>query len=196
MPVAKRAAKKAAKKAAASGKSFFGGLRRRPTARGKPNTSAASTPTAAAPAAKTITRRRGLTYEPGTAFVAMSFSGAGMDDSFAAIKAACKAVKLIARRVDEIYSSGVIILDIVDLIERAEFIIVDLTHERPNVYYELGYAHGIGNQPGNILLVAKQGTELHFDIAALRVHYYKSATHLRQLVTKALRFMIQEAKGK
>jgi hypothetical protein len=61
---------------------------------------------------------------------------------FSAITDTCKALKLKARRVDEAATSGFIILEIVDLIERAEFIIFDLTHERPNVYYELGYAHG------------------------------------------------------
>lgn len=125
----------------------------------------------------------------------MSFRGKGMDASFAAIKGACKALKLVARRVDDISGSGMIILDVVNLIERAEFIVVDLTYERPNVYYELGYAHGVGNQPDNILLVAREGTELHFDIAALRVQYYKSTVHLRNLVKTAIGAMLKAAKG-
>ena len=36
--------------------------------------------------------------------------------------------------------------DISELILKAEFIVCDLTLERPNVYYELGYAHGAGNR--------------------------------------------------
>jgi len=78
----------------------------------------------------------------------------------------------------------------VDLIEKAEFIIFDLTFERPNVYYELGYAHGVGNAPSNILLLAKEGTQLHFDIAQLRVRFYKSTENLRQIVKDNLNGMV------
>ena len=53
---------------------------------------------------------------------------------------------------------------------------IDLTVERPTVYYELGYAHGVGNRAIEILLIAKTGTHLHFDIAHLAVMYYDSAT--------------------
>ena len=123
--------------------------------------------------------------------MAMSFSQPGMDDVFTAIKNSCKELKLNAKRVDESVTSGFIILEIVDLIERAEFIVFDLTHERPNVYYELGYAHGVGNAPSNILLVAKQGTSLHFDIAALRVQFYDSTETLRRIVTTSLGEMLK-----
>jgi hypothetical protein len=53
--------------------------------------------------------------------------------------------------------SGLVIREITDLIERCEFIICDLTNERLNVYYELGYAHGVGNEAREILLIAKEG---------------------------------------
>src|SRR4051812_27146813 len=73
-------------------------------------------------------------YTKGLVFVAMSFQVEGGEEIFKAIKESCKSIKLNARRVDENFSSGFIILEIVDLIERAEFIVFDLTHERPNVY--------------------------------------------------------------
>ena len=50
------------------------------------------------------------------------------------------------------------------------------------MYYELGYSHGVGNSPNNILLVAKQGVQLHFGIAALRVRFYKSTEELRKII--------------
>ena len=139
-------------------------------------------------------RRTPLKFEKNLVFVGMSFKGEGMEDAFLAIKDICKGMKLNARRVDDNKSSGFIILEIVDLIERAEFIIFDVTHERPNVYYELGYAHGVGNVPTNILLIAKEGTELHFDIAALRVRFYKSTEELRRVVKENLAAMKKESR--
>lgn len=195
MSIIKKTRKAFAKrKAAAGGGTFFdhirrGTARRAQVAPEKPVTSAAGAPSLTA-----SSRRPRLDYEPGTVFVAMSFRGDGMDDSFVAIRAACKDLKLTVRRVDEVSSSGVIILEVVDLIERAEFIVVDLTYERPNVYYELGYAHGVGNLPTNILLVARDGTELHFDIASLRVRYYKSPKDLRKLVKSHLAEMLKAPK--
>ncbi|MBU6172271.1 MAG: hypothetical protein KGQ60_00610 [Planctomycetes bacterium] len=134
------------------------------------------------------------TFEKGLVFVAMSFSQPGMNDAFSAIKDSCRQEKLNAKRVDENVSSGFIILEIVDLIEQAEFIIFDLTYERPNVYYELGYAHGVGNAPSNILLLAREGTSLHFDIAALRVNFYDSTESLRKIVRESLRAMVKASR--
>ena len=62
-----------------------------------------------------------------------------------------------------------------------------MTQERPNVYYELGYAHGVGNESSDVLLVAERGTVLHFDVAPLRVQYYSSETELRDVVAEQLK---------
>ena len=50
---------------------------------------------------------------------------------------------------------------IIDMIKRAKFIVADLTYERPNVYFELGYARALGK---TVLTTAKQDTEIHFDV--------------------------------
>ena len=128
--------------------------------------------------------------EEGLVFVIMPFQGQDLADAYAAIKDECKKLRLKAIRVDENTGSGLIIGEITDLIERSEFIICDLTNERPNVYYELGYAHGVGNEALDILLIAKEGTILHFDIAALRVQYYSSSEHLRTIIYSKLKSMI------
>jgi hypothetical protein len=73
----------------------------------------------------------------------MSFQRGNSNEVFSAIKDVCKSLRLNASRVDENFTSGFIILEIVNLIEQAEFLIFDLTEERPHVYYELGYAHGV-----------------------------------------------------
>ena len=80
------------------------------------------------------------------------------------------------------------------MIEDAEFLIVDLTDGKPNVYYELGYAHGVGNEEYDILLIAKEGTELPCDVASLSVHFYSSTEHLRKIVYEQLKRMIKETR--
>jgi len=129
------------------------------------------------------------TYETDLVFVIMPFAD-DMNDTYSAIKDECLKLGLNSMRVDETVGSGIVLRKIYDLIERAEFIIVDLTHERPNVYYELGYAHGLGNIADELLLVAREGTELHFDIAPLSVQFYKSTEHLRKIASAKLKAMI------
>ena len=111
---------------------------------------------------------------------------------FNVIKQTCSKLKLRAKRIDDYKTSGFIILEVVRLIERSEFLIFDLTRERPNVYYELGYAHGIGNAPSNIILLAKEDTNLHFDVGQMRVHRYKSANHLVKVLSGVLKALIKE----
>ena len=134
-------------------------------------------------------------FIPNLVFVIMSFLGEGMQDTYSAIKDECHKLQLNASRVDENTGSGLIIAEITDLIEKAEFIICDLTYERPNVYYELGYAHGVGNESKDILLIAREGTSIHFDIAPFRVQYYRSTEHLRTILDKGLKSMIQETRN-
>jgi hypothetical protein len=126
----------------------------------------------------------------GLVFIIMSFQSE-MDDTYKIIQEECKNLGLDPKRADDIVGSGIILKEITDLIENAEFIICDLTYERPNVYYELGFAHGAGNRAQDILLIAKQGTSLHFDVSSLRVRYYSSDKQLRDMLSRNLTGMIR-----
>jgi hypothetical protein len=128
-------------------------------------------------------------FEHGLVFVAMPFREEMMD-VYSAITDECKKLGLKTIRVDENVGAGLIIREIIDFIERAEFIVFDLTYENPNVYYELGYAHGVGNEPLDILLIAKKGTKIPFDIAPFRIQFYKTTEHLRSLISSNLNDMI------
>ena len=132
-------------------------------------------------------------FEEGLVFVIMPFSSQ-LNDVYSAMKDECSKLSLDCVRVDEVTGSGFILKKIYDLIERAEFIIADLTEERPNVYYEIGYAHGVGNEGNEILLIAKEGTKLHFDIAPLAVRFYSSTEHLRSIVNSHLGMMIKDTR--
>lgn len=130
-------------------------------------------------------------FTPNLVFVIMPFYGRDSADVYAAIKDECTKLNLNARRVDENIGSGLVIGEITKLIEDAEFIICDLTRGSPNVYYELGYAHGVGNEALDILLISKEGTSLHFDIAPFRVQYFQSIEQLRGIVNSNLKYMIK-----
>ena len=194
----KAARKKAAKKAFKKGGNGFyrKAVSSFVSTKQKPQEKKARGQTTDVPASKDTSQRKRKAskddFVKGLVFVAMSFQGTESDNAFSAIREECKSLGLQPRRVDEIASSGIIILDTIKLIEDAEFIIFDLSRGRPNVYYELGYAHGVGNSPENILLVAKKGTRIHFNIFQLRVFFYSSTEDLRKIVREKLKTMKSE----
>ena len=129
-------------------------------------------------------------FTPNKVFLAMSFDEE-MTEYFYSIREETKRLGLKLLRVDESVGSGFVLKKITNGIEDSEFLIFDLTNERPNVYYELGYAHGVGNQSEEILLIAKNGTNIHFDVAPLKIVYYDSPEDLRSKVYLNLKKMIE-----
>ena len=134
-------------------------------------------------------------YRKNVIFVGMPFDKAS-NAVYDVIRQLCEEFELKPIRIDEIEDSGSIPRQILEAIETAEFLVFDLTRERPNVYYELGYAHGVGNKPEEIILIAKTGTRLHFDISSLRVLRYKNLGDLLKKLKPRLKRMLKTCRAK
>ena len=133
--------------------------------------------------------------EANAAFIIMAFSeqsasGLPLVDIHAAIKRGCQVNSVEAHRADEVEHSGSITDLILKQIKTHRFLISDVTHERPNVYYEIGYAHGMQKE---VVLTAYRETKVHFDIASHNVIFYSSGTELEERVAKRLRARIENA---
>jgi TIR domain len=98
--------------------------------------------------------------DPTLVFVITSFA-ADMDPIFEGIDAAARSVGLTAKRVKDVQGDYRITDQIIEMIQSAFLVVADLSHERPNVYFELGYARGLGK---TVITIARKDTNIHFDV--------------------------------
>ena len=62
-----------------------------------------------------------------------------------------------------------IIQNIYDGISQASIVIVDLSNNKPNCYYELGYARALHK---HVILISNKGTKLEFDEIGNNCYFY------------------------
>jgi hypothetical protein len=91
----------------------------------------------------------------------MSFDTSLADLYNFGIKAACEEAGADCARVDEQVFLERILDRIYGQIERADLIVAEMTGHKPNVYYETGFAHGIGKP---VFLLTKSADEIPFDL--------------------------------
>lgn len=120
-----------------------------------------------------------------TAFVLMPLnpSNPELTDVKNTIKRVCKEFEINAYTANEIEHQDRITDLILREIACCEFLIADLSLERPNVYYEIGYAHALNKKP---ILYRRAGTKLHFDLSVHNVPEYKNITELEEMLRKRL----------
>jgi hypothetical protein len=87
-------------------------------------------------------------------------------------------------RADDSYTSGSIIDDITRSIRESTIIIADITPNNPNVFYEVGFAHGI-NKP--TILLSDRKRELPFDVSGFRTLFYDNTIGGKSSVEERLK---------
>ena len=86
-------------------------------------------------------------------------------------------------RVDEIQDSGRITDQVLDLIASSKIILADLSGERPNCYYEAGFAHALGRE---MIFTIQEGDEIHFDLQGYRFIRWSTEAELRRKLRQRL----------
>ncbi len=129
--------------------------------------------------------------KPNTAFVLMAIDPNNYDieDIYCAIKETCLSFGITAYRADEIQHQESITNVILSELSACEYLIADLTHEKPNVYYEIGYAHALKKNP---ILLKRATTRVHFDLYVHNVISYRNATEVR----KSLKLRLEAILGR
>jgi len=119
---------------------------------------------------------------PRTVFTIMSFEPE-YRDVFASYHDVCREFDFDAVRTDEDQSLERIVPRIEAGIRGSAFVIADVSEAGPNVFYELGYAKGLGK---DVVLTARQGTPLPFDIGDVPTIFWAYQEELKAGLRKCI----------
>lgn len=116
-------------------------------------------------------------------FVLMPFEPV-FDPVYEAIKASAEAAHMRCERADKVRDNQAIIEKIKRSIQRAGLIVADLTGNNPNVFCEVGYAHGLGKAV--ILITQAQSETVPLDLRHLEHIKYSTNRQGLTTLTRAL----------
>ena len=123
------------------------------------------------------------------AFVLMPFSEKYKDVYEVGIKLACKDAGAICERVDEQIFSENILEHTYEQIRRADIIIAEMTGRNANVFYETGYAHGLGK---GVILLTQSADDIPFDLRPYQhIVYNGSISTLKNELERRVRLYLE-----
>lgn len=128
---------------------------------------------------------------PRVMFVAMSF-GREFLPVYRAIEKVAAELDFNVDRTDFSETTERIIPRIHAGIRRAAFVVADVSTGSPNVFYELGYAQAMGRP---VVVTAKRGTRLPFDIIDLPVVYWDRPLDLTERLPDLIRAVVRTLAG-
>jgi hypothetical protein len=134
--------------------------------------------------------------DPFLVSVMMSFSPgiSRLDDTYDAIVRSLSSVSLRyhSERVDKAPGSPKIAEQFRRLIAQSGLVIVDLTENKTNVYYELGFIQASGKR---CIITALEGTDPSFYPREHKILFYRSARHLEELLRPEIESISRELPG-
>jgi hypothetical protein len=119
---------------------------------------------------------------PRSVFTIMSFKQE-FDDVYDSYKSVCKEFGFEAERTDESESLERIIPRIEIGIRQSAIVLADVSGLSPNIFYEIGFAKALGK---DVIITAKQGTNLPFDLSDIPTIFWNTQTELKQDLRKRL----------
>lgn len=111
-------------------------------------------------------------------FVVIAIGDPELDSAFhTVVQPTIESFGLRVVRVDQPHDSEPITNEILRYIDSSPIVYCDLTNERPNVYFETGYALALNR---NIILARREGAKVHFDLDQRKAIIYDTPLDLRE----------------
>jgi len=135
-------------------------------------------------------------YRMKRAFMVMPFSDEIVRQAYEhCVKDVFKSKGIEIRKADEIFSTNRVYDDIVQEIQNAQIIVVDISGKNTNVLYELGIAHTL-KQTQTIMLTHDEYKEMPFDIAHFRIIHYDNTiegnSRLKKMLSETIDYILAD----
>lgn len=96
---------------------------------------------------------------------------------------------ITAHRADDLHTAEKRITDVMmNALVSADYVVCDLTGDRPNVYYEAGYAQALGKP---VIFIAHADTVVHFDLRDYPITRYENLPDLEIGLRKRIRRLLE-----
>lgn len=117
-------------------------------------------------------------------FVIMNFHDKYLASAYSrVIKPVAKQFYLQTVMINEIEDSRKIDAQILEHLAQSKYVLCDLTGERPNCYYEAGFAHALGKE---LILTIRKGSTIHFDLRGYRFIIWDTEQDFSEQLNKRL----------
>jgi hypothetical protein len=124
-----------------------------------------------------------------TAFILVPFNR-NYEGVYEEIKSVCQEHHIQCYRGDEDLIKGDIFRHILKMISQSSLIIAVIDGRNPNVFYELGLAHGVGK---TTILVSKNADKIPFDVKSKFIVFYNSTNDLHQQLSVELKKYLNDS---